>query len=167
MTSPFEYINEHQNETKRLLGVDYQRLQQLLHQAKLKHLEIQTRKEEAKTRIIAKGGGRNTSLSIPEQIVLTLTYLRQHMTFQILGLLFGVSESTANNIFHYWLPILHEILPESLFAQLKDRDSDWAIAQEILEQNELIIDSSEQDRERPTDNQEQERYYSGYKKTLI
>ena len=150
MTSPFEYINAHQNETKRLLGIDYQHLQQLIHQAELKHLEIQDRKEASKTRIIARGGGRNASLSIPEQIVLTLTYLRQHITFQLLGLLFNVCESTANHIFHYWLPILQTFLPESLFAQLKDQESDWAVAQAILEQNERLIDSSEQERERST-----------------
>lgn len=167
MTSPFEYINAHQNETKRLLGIDYQHLQQLIHQAELKHLEIQDRKEASKTRIIARGGGRNASLSIPEQIVLTLTYLRQHITFQILGLLFNVCESTANHIFHYWLPILQTFLPESLFAQLRDHESDWAVAQEILEQHELLIDSSEQERERPTDKQEQKKHYSGYKKNGI
>ena len=37
----------------------------------------------------------------------------------------------------------NDLLPESLFAQLQDRDSDWAFAQEVLEQHELIIDSSE------------------------
>jgi len=85
----------------------------------------------------------------------------------MLGLLFDVSESTAHNIFNDWLPIFHDLLPESLFAQLQDRDSDWAFAQEVLEQHELIIDSSEQERERPTGSKEQEMYYSGYKKTHI
>jgi hypothetical protein len=33
-----------------------------------------------------------------------------------------------------------------------------------LEQQELITDSSDQERERPTGSQEQEMYYSGYKK---
>ncbi|MDE5110508.1 MAG: transposase family protein [Trichodesmium sp. St7_bin2_1] len=31
-------------------------------------------------------------------------------TFQILGIYFGVSSSTANNIFHYWIDILQELL---------------------------------------------------------
>ncbi|PSN18471.1 hypothetical protein C7271_12380 [filamentous cyanobacterium CCP5] len=39
-------------------------------------------------------------MSQAEQIVLTLTYLRQHLTFQMLGLLFDVSESPAHNIFN-------------------------------------------------------------------
>ena len=40
--------------------------------------------------------------------------------------------------------MFHEILPESLFAQLQGHDSDWSFAQASLEQHELIIDSSEQ-----------------------
>jgi hypothetical protein len=167
MSSPFVHISGNPQDTKRLLGIDYEHLQQLTQNAELKHLEMQKNQEESKTRIIAKGGGRKPSLSIAEQIVLTLTYLRQHPTFQMLGVMFGVSESSAHNIFHYWLNILQELLPESIFAQLENCQNDWEVVQEILEEKELIIDSSEQERERPGDNQEQKRYYSGYKKTLV
>ncbi|MEG4009999.1 transposase family protein [Microcoleus sp. Pol11C1] len=52
-------------------------------------------------RIIAGGVGRKPQLSIPEQIILTLFYLRHRKTFQILGIQFGVSESTANDTFNY------------------------------------------------------------------
>lgn len=167
MSNPFAHITSKPQDAKRLFGIDYDSLQILIQNATTKHLELQDRKEETKTRIIAKGGGRSQSLSTPEQIVLTLTYLRQHVTFQILGIMFEVSESTANNIFHYWISILQELLPESVFSQLKDQKNDWEMLQEFLEERELIIDSSEQERERPTDNEEQGKYFSGYKKTLI
>jgi len=45
-------------------------------------------------RIIKKGGGRKVKLSIEEQILLTLIYLRHLTTFQLLGIQFEVSEST-------------------------------------------------------------------------
>ncbi|WP_293156155.1 transposase family protein [Okeania sp. SIO2C9] len=35
-------------------------------------------------------------------------------TLKLLGIIFGVSESTANNIFHYWIDIFRELLPASL-----------------------------------------------------
>ena len=167
MSNPFAHITNKPQDAKRLFGFDYDSLQTLIQNATTKHLELQDRKEETKTRIIAKGGGRSQSLSIPEQIALTLTYLRQHVTFQLLGVMFEVSESTANNIFHYWINILQEILPESVFSQLKDRKDDWKMLQEVLEEKELVIDSSEQERERPVDNEEQKKYFSGYKKTLV
>jgi hypothetical protein len=52
--------------------------------------------------IVRGGGGRKPKLSIKEQIILTLVYLRHLTTFQLLGIQFGVSESTANDKFNYW-----------------------------------------------------------------
>ncbi|NEP47208.1 MAG: transposase family protein, partial [Okeania sp. SIO2H7] len=70
--------------------------------------------EQQKTRLIQAGGGAKPKLSVEYLLVLTLIYLRQSLTFQVLGLLFQVSESTANNIFNYWLKILEDGLPPSL-----------------------------------------------------
>ena len=75
-------------------------------------------------------------------------------TFQLLGIQFGVSESTANDTFNYWLTILQEILPSSLLEQVKKNASDYEIVQEVLTDYELIVDSSEQLRERPREYQE-------------
>lgn len=74
-------------------------------------LELQELLESKKVRIIAGGGGRKPKLSLKEQIILTLVYLRHLTTFELLGIQFGVSESTANDTFNYWLPILRELLP--------------------------------------------------------
>lgn len=82
-----------------------------------KKLEI----ERNKIRINHQGAGCKSKLPIPEQILLTLVYLSQYHTFQYLGIQFGVSESTAHNIFHYWLDILNELLPESLLEQVKKK----------------------------------------------
>lgn len=120
MSSPFVHINNHPKDTKRLLGIDYEQLQNLIQNAEQAHRDRHHETERTKTRIIAKGGGREPSLSLAEQIVLTLTYLRQHPTFQMLGIMFDVSESTAHNLFHYWLDILQDLLPESLVAQLEN-----------------------------------------------
>jgi len=37
----------------------------------------------------------------------------------LLGIQFGVSETTANDTFNYWFPLLGEILPPSLISQKK------------------------------------------------
>ncbi|WP_430794788.1 transposase family protein [Trichormus azollae] len=39
--------------------------------------------------------------------------------FEILGLLFDVSRTKANNTFNYWVEILREILPVSQIEQAK------------------------------------------------
>jgi len=76
-------------------------------------------REKKKVRLIKAGGGNYSKLSEEEQIILTLVYLRQKINFQILGLLFQVSESTAHNVFTYWQQILQEGLPPSLLEHVK------------------------------------------------
>jgi len=118
--------------------------------------------ESKKVRIILAGGGRKPKLSTSEQIILTLTYLRHLTTFQLLGIQFGVSETTANDTFNYWFPILGELLPGCLLEQVKKTERDYEIVKEILTEFELIIDSYEQPIERPGE-YEQKKYYSGKK----
>lgn len=114
-------------------------------------------------RLIRQGGGSPVKLSVEDQIILTLIYLRQGLTFQMLGLLFQVSESTANTIFHYWQAVFREALPSSLLEQVKKSGESEEILKESLREYELIVDSSEQVRERPTDREEQKSFYSGKK----
>ena len=164
MSNILNYIKTNPEETQRLIGVKYDQLEQLMKQAIALHTQKQQDVEAKKIRIISKGGGRKVKLSTEDQIVLTLTYLRHLTTFQLLGIQFGVSESTANDTFNYWFPLLQELLPSSLLESVKKNASDYEIVQEILTDYELIVDSSEQPRERPGDYKEQKKYYSGKKK---
>jgi len=163
MSSILEHIEANPQETKRLIGLGYPELQILLQNAEQLHQEKQAMLESKKIRIIAGGGGRKPKLSIKEQIILTLVYLRHMTTFQLLGIQFEVSESTANDTFNYWLPILRELLPSSLIEQVKKNESDYEIVKEILTEYELTVDSYEQARERPVSDEEQKKYYSGKK----
>lgn len=154
-----KYIAQNPENTKRLLGIDYESFQDLVQQAELKHLEAQSKKNT----LIAKGGGRKSILSIPEQILLTLIYLRHHTTFHFLGICSGVSESTVHNIFHYWIEILQSFLPHSLLEQFKAEEEMYRELLEDLQEVELLVDSTEQPRQRPTQKEEREKFYSGYK----
>ena len=143
MSEILNYIKNNPQETQRLVGVKYEQLEQLIKQAIALHTQKQQEVEAKKNRIINKGGGRKVKLSTSEQIMLTLVYLRQLTTFQLLGIQFGVSESTANDTFNYWFPLLQEILPSSLLEQVKKNVSDYEIVQELLTDYELIVDSAE------------------------
>ncbi len=99
MSNILNYIKENPRQTQRLIGLDYTELQNLIQNIENLHNEKQAGLESKKIRIIAAGGGRKPKLSIPEQIILTLVYLRHMTTFQLLGIQFGVSESTANDTF--------------------------------------------------------------------
>ncbi|BCL37110.1 helix-turn-helix domain-containing protein [Nostoc sp. MS1] len=122
MSDILNHIEEKPKETKRLIGMEYEQLQQLMQNAEQLHHEKQALLESKKVRIITGGGGRKPKLAIKEQIILTLVYLRHMTTFQLLGIQFGVSESTANETFNYWLPLLRELLPSSLIEQVKKKN---------------------------------------------
>mgnify|MGYP001800979147 FL=1 len=108
------YIDKHPQEAQRLVGLNYGQLKKLIKQAIALHRQVKSEAELKKTRIIKKGGGRKTKLSLEEQILLTLIYLRQLTTFQLLGIQIGVSETTANDTFNYWFTLLGKLLPPSL-----------------------------------------------------
>ena len=114
MSDILNHIEENHKETQRLIGLAYEELQQLLQNAEGLHHEKQALLEAKKVRIIAGGVGRKPKLSLTEQIILTLVYLRHMTTFQLLGIQFRVSESTANDTFNYGLPLLRYLLPSSL-----------------------------------------------------
>ena len=132
--------------------------------AEERHLHRQAELEKSKVRIIAKGGGRKSEMSSKEGVCLCLIYLRQKLIFEILGLLFDVSKTKANDTFNYWIEILRDILPASQMEEVEGDSQKHQELRQILTEYELIVDSAEQATARPIDYQEQKQYYSGKKK---
>lgn len=161
----WQYIQEHKQETKRLLGIPYEELEILIQYLLIVEKEQQEEKEKTKIRIIKKGGGRKSKLSKENQILLTLMYLKNQVNFQLLGIWFEVSEATANNLFNYWQKIMRESLPPSLLEQVKKSQENEEEIVNKLAEYELLVDSVEQPIERAISYAEQKKYYSGKKKT--
>lgn len=160
----WNYIQKYPKHTKRLLGIDYQQLEQVIALGKVLNKRNREEIEKKKVRIHQAGGGNHPKLSEEEQIVLMLVYLRHHLSFQLLGLMFQISESTAHNIFTYWQKVFEKDLPPSLLEQVKKFQEEEEIIREQLTNYQLIVDSAEQFIERPSDYQEQKNYYSGKQK---
>ncbi|MBW4511547.1 MAG: transposase [Scytonematopsis contorta HA4267-MV1] len=175
----FDYIQKYPLRAKQLLGISYDQFTDLVNRAKQCHEEEQLKLEESKIRIHRRGGRRKEILSIPEQVCLCLFYLRQIPTFEVLGINFGISKTEANDTFHYWRKILRNILPASLLEQVENKEGDLIIVQEILTNFKLLVDSLEQHAsplnggnprtrlapiDRPSDNDEQKKFFSGKKK---
>ncbi|MEH2208559.1 MAG: transposase family protein [Nostoc sp.] len=128
----FDYIQNYPHRTKQILGISYEQLQSPWDCAIKRHQEIKTKLQSQKIRINAAGGGRKELLSIQEQICLCLFDLRQMLTFQVLGMLFRVSKTEANDTFHYWIPILRDVFPASLLEKVSNNESDLVFVQEVL-----------------------------------
>lgn len=164
MISTFDYIQKYPSRAKQLLGISYEQFTDLVKSAKECHEEEQLKIEQSKVRIYRRGGGRKELLSISEQVCLCLFYLGQIPTFEVLGILFGISKTEANDTFHYWRKIFRNILPPSLLEQVENKSGDLIIVQEILTSFKLLVDSMEQPIDRPSDSGEQKKFFSGKKK---
>ena len=80
-------------------------------------------------------------------------------TFEINRIQFKISKTEANDTFHKWLQILRKLLPASLLEQLENQPQNRDMLYELLEEIELLVDSTEQVRERPKNYREQKKYF--------
>ena len=72
---------------------------------------------------------------------------------------FEISKTEANDTFHQWLSILRKLLPASLLEQLKNQPQNREMLWELLEEIELLVDTTEQVRQKPKNYQEQKKYF--------
>lgn len=164
MPNPLQYIEKYPDRSSKILGIEYEQWLALVEIAKIEEERIRLAKEQKKVRINKKGGGRPKKLTLEEEVCLCIFYLRQLPTFELLGMHFDISKTEANDTFNYWIKIIRKILPSSLMEQAKKDEEELEKIKEMLTEHELIVDSWEQPRERPEDNQVQKEYYSGKKK---
>lgn len=162
LMNSYQYITQYPDRSITIIGITIEQFNELSQQAIRWETECQNQAEQQKQRVNKKGAGISKSLSSIEEICLTLFYLRQPCTFEVLGMQFDVSRTTANDRFHYWIKFIRALLPASLMEEVVD-PSHLSELQSMLQEQELIVDSFEQERSRPLDNQEQEDCYSGKK----
>lgn len=112
------------------------------------------------------GAGRHPDLARTNQLLLTIIWLRQYPTNEVLGYLFGVSDSTASRILARVVPLLEAAGKDSMRMPDPGRKRRKTLDTLLQETPELavIIDSFEQRIQRPRERQTADRYYSGKKK---
>ncbi len=130
-------------EFTRLVGVNYGAFQIILEK-----LNLQIARFKAEKPIRRRG--RKSSLSIEDQLLLTLIYLRQYHTFLQLGEMFSISESYASKRYEFISSQLLKVL---------DVPNQKSLEKEDLT---VLMDVTEQPVERPVKQQKQ--YYSGKKR---
>jgi hypothetical protein len=110
------------------------------------------------------GGGDHFDLSTADQVLLTVIWLRQYPTNEVLGFLLGVSDSTASRVRTRCLPVLEKAgqdtmrMPDPGAARRKRLPALLKDTPGLA----LVIDSFEQRTQRPK--RRQRAYYSGKKK---
>jgi hypothetical protein len=114
------------------------------------------------------GGGRNQDLDGRDQFLLTVVWLRLYPTYEVLGYLFGISDSSAYRVVKRCLPLLEEAgreeIQRSQAHAARKRGYNLEGIFEQIPGLAVIIDAFEQEIERPSNRQEADNYYSGKKK---
>ncbi len=129
---------------KRLVGVSFKTFRIIVGKVG-QYIEAQKEAHPTKRR------GKKSNLSLEDQVLITLYYLRHYTTFDNLSNVFGISESYANKKYHEILNILLQVL------DMPDRKALMDGSLEVIS-----IDVTEQPIERPKRGQKS--YYSGKKK---
>ncbi len=126
----------------------------------------ETQRHSRPERQRAPGAGHPFELAPTDQILLTIIWLRQYPTHEVLGFLFAVSDSTVSRIIARVLPLLEAAgratmrMPDP--GRKKRRTFDALLAD--LPELFVVLDSFEQAVQRPQPHSEADNWYSGKKK---
>jgi len=112
------------------------------------------------------GGGRRFVLSPADQLLLTIVWLRQYPTFPVLGNLFGLDDRPAARIVARLVPLLEAAGRDSMRLPAPGPHHRRDLPQLLKNPPGLLVlvDTFEQRVQRPSDPEEQKRWYSGKKK---
>jgi len=112
------------------------------------------------------GGGPDFELEVRDQILATVIWLRKYPTYEVLGYLFGTSDTTIGRYLSRILPLLEAAGRDTMRMPDPGRKRRRHLDDLLKETPELavIIDTFEQAVQRPQSRTEADRYYSGKKK---
>lgn len=124
------------------------------------------------TRRRAIGAGRQYTLAaLEDKLLCLLVFYRLYLTEDLLSYLFGLHRSNVNRLFSKLEPLLAEAADPSLRAFLRDAKRQrrkigrWEdFVQAYPDLAEVITDTTEQPRQRPSTRWQRDRYYSGKRK---
>ena len=111
------------------------------------------------------GGGRKGALGSSEQkLLFALVYQKSYPLQSVMGELFGMGQSQANEWIHRLLPILKQALEDLGYTPERDPKKFKKKEQDRKDAVDCIIDGTERRRQRPKKAEKQALHYSGKKK---
>jgi hypothetical protein len=149
---------------RNLTGISLAVFNQMLDQLRPAFAQARRRRLDRPDRQRAFGGGDDFDLQADDQFLLTIFWLRHYPTQEVLGYLFGVSDSTAKRAIDRCLPLLETAgqdtmrMPDPGRGRRKDLSTLLKDTPDVA----VIIDTFEQAVQRPR--KRQKRFYSGKKK---
>ncbi len=161
------YLRSFPKVFRALTGLDVSEFNDLVHDVLPCWEKAEHRRLARRNRQRAIGGGPHFELGVTDQLLLTVIWLRRYPTQEVLGFLFGVSDTTAGRYVHRLLPWLEKSGREMMRRPDPERRSHRSLDDlfhEIPELKAVVVDTFEQRVQRHQDRTKADTYYSGKKK---
>ena len=162
----YEKVKNHPKRLRACTSLDVDEFEQLLpHFEQAWDIFVEVHFTEGKERQRKYGGGRRATLAkMEDKLFFILYYFKTYPLQEVMGLSFDLSQSQVN----VWVHRLSKVLQVALWLAQHSPEREPANLEAVLaecEGLEFMIDGTERRIQRPSDSQDQKKYYSGKKKT--
>ena len=166
MIGRYQELHQHETVFKALTGLRVAEFDPLVADLLAEYEQAEQHRLSRPDRQRAIGGGRNFELDGRDQILLTVIWLRKYPTQEVLGYLFGVSDTTAGRISKRILPLLEAAGRDTMRMPDPGRNKRRQLSDLLSDTPELaiIIDPFEQRVQRHQDPKKADEFFSGKKK---
>jgi hypothetical protein len=158
-----EYLSQHPLVFQKCTGLTVAQFSEVVEDVSPHYLKAEEARLSRRQRQRALGAGHAHELEIGDQILLTVIWLRLYPIHEVLGYLFGVSDSTVSRVIDRVLPLLEQAGRDAMRLPDPGKKRRRQLPQLLADIPELtvIVDSFEQRVQRPPGD---DSYYSGKKK---
>jgi hypothetical protein len=166
MIMRYHHLTQHPNVFYSVTGLRGAEFDELLADVLPRYAQAEQERLTRPDRQRAIGAGHPFDLNERDHILLTVVWLRVYPTHEVLGYLFGVSDSTVSRLIGRVLPMLEQAGRDTMRMPDPGKKRRRSLDELLRDTPELavVIDSFEQRVQRPRDRDEADGYYSGKKK---
>lgn len=166
MIMRYEHLSRHAKVFAKVTGLTVGEFDNLVTDMLPRYVEAEMERLQRPDRQRAIGAGRNYQLELRDHLVLVVVWLRMYPTGDVLGYLFGVSAPTVSRTLARVLPLLEQAGQDTM--RLPDpgrkRRRQFSELLDMLPELNMVVDSFEQEIQRPQDHDDADAHYSGKKK---
>ncbi len=166
MICRYDELHKHETVFKALTGLRVAEFNQLVIDILPEYEQAEQKRLSRPDRKRAIGGGRNFALDGRDQLLLSVIWLRTYPTQELLGYLFGVSDTTAGRVPKRVVPLLEASGRDQMRMPDPGRKKRRHLSDLLVDTPELavVIDTFEHRVQRPKEPKQADQYYSGKKK---
>ena len=168
MIMRYEHLKHHPNVLLKMTGLRIKEFDALVNDLMPRLTQSEQTRLSRPDREREMGGGRHSELAGRDQLLLTGVWLRVYPTHEVLGYVFGVSDSTVSRLIQRVLPLLEQAGRDTLRMPDPGRKRRHTLDTLLADTPELavVIDSFEQKVQRPKNPDDRDGFYSGKKRRI-